>query len=157
MAWPAWMIRGTIKKVLKPVRAELEGEPLAPQSALGEKPTLALLSSCGLHLRSDTPFETGVKGDPTFRQFSADVNPDELMITHGHYDEDAVSADWQLAFPVDLVHEWVAQGRVSALHPTLHSFRGFFLDSREFVDRQLPAVIDELLQGGVDAALLTPC
>ncbi len=152
------MIRATIRKVLRPVREQLLSEPLATLSEEpGFAPTLALISSCGLHLKSDPPFDLGKRGDPSFRSFPSSVSPSDLQISHGHYDEAGVQEDWQIAFPVDAVDECLRQGRVKALHPTLYSFRGFFLDSASFLQEHVSEVVVDLQRGAVDAALFTPC
>lgn len=154
MAWPDWMIDAYLRKLLRPIKKRLETTPFAD---VADDLNLALLSSCGLHLRDDEPFDLGRKGDASYRQFAADVDPSDLMVTHGHYDETGVCEDYELAVPVTAVGALIDEGSVAALHPTIHSFRGYFHDVLGFVDDHTRRVAEELEAGAVNAALITPC
>ena len=45
---------------------------------------VGIASACGVHLKTQTPYK--LAGDRTWRKVPSDVQPDELMITHGGYD-----------------------------------------------------------------------
>ena len=48
---------------------------------------LALITTGGVHLRSQTPFNMAdPAGDPTFREIPASTSPNDLSITHNYYD-----------------------------------------------------------------------
>ena len=149
------MVRGYLRKILRPIRARLTELPFAE---VGDSPlTLALLSSCGVHRDDDTPFDLSRRGDPSFRRVAVGTDPARLTVTHGHYDESGVRADFELAFPVEAVQTLVAEGQVAALHPTLYSFRGFFHDVVDFMDVHAREVAEELREADVNGALITPC
>ena len=154
MAWPEWMIDAYLRKLLRPIRDRLDDILLAP---VGDSIHLALLSSCGLHLDDDVPFDLGKRGDPSYRKVPTDVDPQRLKISHGHYDESGVCEDFEIALPVTAVGCLVDEGVVASLHPVAYSFRGFFYDVVGFMDDHTREVADDLEVADVSAALITPC
>jgi D-proline reductase (dithiol) PrdB len=114
--------------------------------------TVVLLSTGGVHLRSDRPFN--LNGDPTFRVIPKDVQPADLAISHQAYDRTDALRDINLVFPIERLRELEAEhviGRVAEEH------YGFGLMGS--AKRLMPA-IEEVAQriraAGVDLALLVP-
>jgi D-proline reductase (dithiol) PrdB len=118
--------------------------------------TLALLTTGGLHLKSDVPFDTGIsEGDCSYRMLPGDVVHDDLMVTHESYDHKFINADLNCVFPIDRMREYVQEGKLSSLSKEHYSFMGHIyetgplLENAREVGRRLRAI-------GVDVTLLTP-
>lgn len=155
MAWPRFLVKAVVKKLLKPVVERLEEIPFAPAP---ERPLIALLSSCGVHLASDTPFRTGdLAGDPTFRRVPKRTPPADLTVSHGHYDDAGVRADPGICLPVAALERLVEEGEAAGVFDPCFTFKGYFRETRAFIDEHCAAVARELVAGEVGAALITPC
>lgn len=69
---------------------------------------VALVSTAGVHLESDRPFDmTGPEGDPSFREIPGDVDPRRLTITHKYYDHAAADRDINVVLPLERLRELV--------------------------------------------------
>ncbi|HMQ30569.1 MAG TPA: glycine/sarcosine/betaine reductase selenoprotein B family protein [Chloroflexaceae bacterium] len=132
--------------------------PFAPLRKPLRECRLALVTTGGVHLRSQRPFDMGdSRGDPSFRAIPADTPAAALMITHDYYDHAAAERDLNVLFPLALGRELVARGAVGALG-TCYSFMGHIEPPHvaTLVSRTAPEVARRLRQEQVDAVLLTP-
>jgi D-proline reductase (dithiol) PrdB len=109
---------------------------------------LALVSTAGLVLPSQEPFDNDVRGgDWSFREIPADADMKTLVDAHrsASYDHGGVHADANLAFPIDRI--------VNHRH---FSLMGSITAPGRMTSRSAPAVADALAADGVDAVLLVP-
>jgi D-proline reductase (dithiol) PrdB len=120
---------------------------------------IALVTTAGVHLASDAPFDmSDPEGDPSFRVIPSDADPTRLRITHKYYDHGAADQDINVVLPVSRLRELVAEGRVGAVAPRIYGFMGH-IDGRHLmtlIDEPAPAVADRLRADGADAVVLTP-
>lgn len=120
---------------------------------------LALITTGGVHLRSQPPFDMmDPDGDPTYRCFPVKVPQEELTITHDYYDHRDADRDINILLPRDRAIELAAGGELGSLHGDAFSFMGH-IDKhhvRTLVEYTAPEVAQVLYRGGVDIALLTP-
>ena len=114
--------------------------------------TVVLISTGGVHLRSDRPFN--LNGDPTFRVIPKGARQADLAISHQAYDRTDALRDINLVFPIERLHELETErviGRLAAAH---YGF-GLMGSAR----RLLPAmkeVARRIGESGVDLVLLVP-
>ena len=120
---------------------------------------LALVTTAGVHLRTDPPFDMrDPDGDPSYRRLPATGPRDALTITHKYYDHSAADRDLNVVLPLDRGHELQAEGRIRAVAPVVYSFMGH-VDGPHLatlMERTAPEVAERLVADGVDAAFLTP-
>ncbi len=110
---------------------------------------LALVTTAGVHLRSDPPYNMEDReGDPTFRQIPSSTRVDDLMITHNYYDHRDADQDINLVFPLDRLKELESKGMIGGIAPRHLSFMGHILGRLEAARM--------LKEDGVDAVFLTP-
>jgi D-proline reductase (dithiol) PrdB len=121
--------------------------------------TIALVTTAGVHLRSDTPFDmTDPDGDPSVRVIPVDTPRGEVRITHKYYDHSAADRDLNVVVPIDRLQELAAAGDVGGVAPRIYSFMGH-IDGphvRTLVERSAPDVARRLRGDGADAVVLTP-
>jgi D-proline reductase (dithiol) PrdB len=121
--------------------------------------TIALVTTAGVHLRSDTPFDmTDPDGDPSVRVIPVDTPRGEVRITHKYYDHSAADRDLNVVVPIDRLRELAAAGDVGGVAPRIYSFMGH-IDGphvRTLVERSAPDVARRLRGDGADAVVLTP-
>lgn len=118
---------------------------------------VALLTTAGAHLDDQEPFHVEtVAGDATYRILPDDLDTSRLRFTHTHYDTASAEVDPNCVFPIDRLHELVAQGRVGSASPVHVGMMGFNPDPGPIQDELGPAVVDVLRDAEVDVALLVP-
>ena len=120
------------------------------------KRRVALVTTAGIHLRSDRPFDTGGAGID-YRVIPGDVAPADLVMSHAsvNFDRTGFQSDWNVVFPLDRLRELVRDKIVGAVAAFHYSFMGAIpkVERYEPKARELAAL---LVQDKVDAVLLTP-
>ena len=101
------------------------GIPWVPFSKPLRACTATLLTTGGVHLRRDRPFDMAdPDGDPAFREIPTDVARSDLRITHDYYDHRDADRDINLVFPLERFRELVAAGILGGLTRTHFGFMG---------------------------------
>jgi D-proline reductase (dithiol) PrdB len=122
-----------------------------------EKPlnqlAVALVSSAGVHRRSDPPFN--LDGDERFYIIPGDVNSSDLMVTHGHYDHSDADRDINCVFPIDRLRELAAEGFIREVSNKHAGFMGFSPKLAVLYEQTAPALADEIERSRADAVVLT--
>jgi len=116
---------------------------------------LALVTTAGLHRRSDTLFNPG---EQTFRVLPIDTPAGEIVQSHTSigFDRTALLRDLNVTFPIDRLRELVASGVLGGLTPSAYSFMGALRDVAKLEGESGPAVARRLRDEGAEVALLTP-
>ncbi|MEL7654951.1 MAG: glycine/sarcosine/betaine reductase selenoprotein B family protein [Bacillota bacterium] len=118
---------------------------------------VGLVSSCGVHLRSQKPFETdATEGDWSYREIPADTDPKDLMITDSHYDHSDADSDINCMYPIVSLRELKKEGVIGSLANTLYGFMGFVPIPKYLIADTAPQVAKKLVDEKVDVVLLTP-
>lgn len=117
---------------------------------------LALLTTGGLHLKSDLPFDTkSLEGDCSFRILPGAVRHEDITITHESYDHTFINADLNCVFPIDRMKEYVNERKIKSLSEEHYSFMGHIYVTGPLLDNSGKAG-KRLKELGVDIAFLTP-
>jgi D-proline reductase (dithiol) PrdB len=120
---------------------------------------VALVTTAGIHLRSDPPYDMHDKeGDPSFRQIPSRTNVRDLMITHNYYDHSDADKDIGVVFPLERLKELELEGMIGNVAPRHFSFMGHILGRHivTLIEETGPAVAGMLREDNVDAVFLTP-
>jgi D-proline reductase (dithiol) PrdB len=120
---------------------------------------VALVSSAGLVLPSQAPFDPAVRGgDPSFREIPADADVSSLIDTHRSeaFDHAGLREDGNLVFPIDRLRELAERGRIGSLSRRHLSFMGGITAPGRLVQHTAPEAVRQLVGDAVDAALLIP-
>lgn len=120
---------------------------------------LALITTGGIHLRTQPPFDMDdPDGDAGYREIPADVNLADLTITHKYYDHRDADQDPNIIFPLDHLRRLVDQGIVGSLAPRHFAFMGHIDGPKIAIltARSAPEVAAKLRADQVNYALLTP-
>ncbi len=134
---------------------EHDDAPFAPLRKPLSEAKLALVTTAGLHLRADAPFASG---DQTYRVIPSSADARDIIQSHTSigFDRTAVMRDINVTFPIDRLRELVDRGTLGELSERFYSFMGANRDPKRIVEETGPEVARKLLEGGVDAVLLTP-
>jgi D-proline reductase (dithiol) PrdB len=120
---------------------------------------LALVTTAGLHLRSDTPFISDPKGgDASYRLLPITAKAGEIIQSHVSigFDHTAIYRDLNVTFPIDRLQELARQGVVGSLAQQHYSFMGALRNPRRLIEETGPEVAQRLQDEGVEVVLLTP-
>jgi D-proline reductase (dithiol) PrdB len=150
------LVRTWIK--LEPKRAI----PWTPLSKPLKECTVALLSSGGLALKSDRPFnQEGERlnpwwGDPSYRLLPCDADPKEIALYHLHISNKIVERDINTLIPIERLLELEQAGGIGRAATHHYSYMGYILQPQVLLEETLPALIEQMKQDQVDAVLLVP-
>lgn len=117
---------------------------------------VAVVTTAGMHLRSDMPFDTGGAGID-YRVIPGEIAAADLVMSHAsvNFDRSGFQSDWNVVFPLDRLKELMREkiiGSIAAFH---YSFMGAIpgIARYEPKARELAGL---LRADGVDAVLLSP-
>jgi D-proline reductase (dithiol) PrdB len=120
---------------------------------------LALVTTGGVHLKSQKPFDMkDASGDPTFREIPAETRPSELTITHNYYDHSDADKDVNIVFPIERVKELKQSNEIGDVNYRHFSFMGHIMHHhiKTLVNETGPRVAEALKLDKVDIVILTP-
>ena len=149
---------------------EREGTGASPGGAIPFTPlprplrdcTVALISSAGIALRTQPPFDQEGErrnpwwGDPSFREIPLGTTEAEIKIWHLHISPRFGEADLDVVLPMRRLQELAVEGFVGRPARTHYSTMGYILDPRELMETTAPAIAERMHGDGVDAAALVP-
>ena len=121
--------------------------------------TVALVTTGGVHLKNDEPFNMLDKeGDASFRVIPHETALNQLRITHDYYDHRDADRDLNIVLPMIRLDELVHEGVVGKAAPFHYSFMGH-IDGRHIqtlLTATAPEVTRRLKREQVDAVVMTP-
>jgi D-proline reductase (dithiol) PrdB len=130
-----------------------QGEiPWTPMKRPLAEASIALLTTGGVHLCSEKPFN--LKSDASYRSIPRAATSADLCITHEHYDRRDAARDLNLIFPLERLLELEEQGIIGHVAETHYGF-GFTDNPHELLSPG-HKVGNLLAQANVDLALLVP-
>lgn len=133
--------------------------PCAPLQRPLSESKIAIVSTAGLVLPSQTPFDMNVKGgDWSSREIPSDVEVSSLIDAHRSesYDHAGVNADPNLGFPLDPLRDLEREGFIGSINHRHFSFMGSITAPSRLMQESAPPVADALAADGVDVVLLIP-
>lgn len=133
--------------------ATFESGPWITPRPLAES-TVAIVSTAGMHRRSDPPFKPGAND---YRILPGDVDFADVVLSHvsANFDRSAVQQDPNISFPIDRLREMAADGEIGAVANWHYSFMGAQPDPTKF--EATGTEVGRLLAAdGVDVCLLVP-
>jgi D-proline reductase (dithiol) PrdB len=124
--------------------------------------TVALVSSAGLSLRGDKPFDAERErqdpwwGDPSFREIPLGTTEKDIRISHLHIDPAPITQDLDVTLPLRRLGELAAEGFVGRAAERHFSIMGYILRPDVLLGETAPAMAARMRAESVDAALLVP-
>ncbi len=115
---------------------------------------VAFVTTAGVHLKSDRPFN--VKGDHTYRTIPGDVDFNDLTITHDHYDTSEALKDINCVFPLEILRDLKDEGIIKDVSPHNFGFMGYIPETKRLIEESAPEVANILVNDNVDIVLLSP-
>ncbi|MBI4184472.1 MAG: selenoprotein B glycine/betaine/sarcosine/D-proline reductase [Proteobacteria bacterium] len=126
--------------------------PFVKGAALARR-RVAIVSTAGLHRRSDAPF---ADGSADYRVIPADTPAGEIVMSHvsTNFDRTGFQRELNVVFPIDRLRELAGEGAIGSVAAFHYSFMGATpVERMEGSARE----VARLLKGDhVDAVLLVP-
>ncbi len=137
--------------------------PWTPVTKPLSQSKVALLSTAGLSMKDDAPFDMEMErqnpaiGDPSWRRLSADATSDSIEANHLHIDTGYVLRDLNVALPVDRLRELAAEGVIGSVAASHYSIMGYQgSDSSTLENKSGPEIAQAMQDEAVDLAVLAP-
>lgn len=136
-----------------------EETPFTPLRKPLKECRVALVTTGGLHLPEQTPFDMeNPDGDATFRRLPAAAGGAQIQITHKYYDHSAADQDINVIYPIDHLRNLVESDVIGSLAEQHYSLMGHIEGESLLgkLEQSAATVAGELKADQVDAVLLTP-
>lgn len=136
--------------------------PWTPLKKPLSKCIISLVSTAGISLKQDRPFDTAGErqnpwwGDPSFRVIPKTATEQDVRVDHLHVDTSYAENDLDCIFPLRRLQELEEAGDVGQSAPSHYSIMGYILDPRVLLSETMPTIIQKLREECVDAAALIP-
>lgn len=150
----------TTRVFLKAYRwREIDPVPWSPLRAPLSRTSVALITTGGLVLPSQEPFDENIKGgDYNYRVVPTDTDITTLIDTHRSraFDHRGMHEDVNLVFPLDRLRELEREQRIGRLAPRHLSFMGSITAPGRLIRDSAPAAARLVVEDGAGAVLLVP-
>jgi D-proline reductase (dithiol) PrdB len=124
--------------------------------------TLALVSSGGIALKTDRPFDQEGErqnpwwGDPSYRIIPRTATAADIKLYHLHVNPSFVEQDLNCLLPVQRLNKLQERGEIGRAAPSHYSFMGYILQPQKLLAESTPAMIRHMKDEEVDAVVLVP-
>src|SRR6266508_5968617 len=136
--------------------------PWTPLSKPLSECTVALLSSAGIALKTDKPFDQDGErrnpwwGDPSYRILPKTATEAEVRLYHMHIDPSYAEQDLNCLFPLQHLQAMENTGRIGRMSPRHYSIMGYILNPERLLCETVPAIIRDLKSDLADLVILVP-
>lgn len=142
---------------------EFKGDiPWTPMATPLNHATLALVTTAGVSLKSDPPFDMEREkreptwGDRSFRMIPRETTAQDVTVNHLHINTGYILQDINVMLPLARMAEFEQEGLIGRLAPTSYSFYGFQWKNTEFIEEAIAPMARRMQDERVGAVLLTP-
>ena len=136
--------------------------PWTPLSRPLSESTVALVSSAGLALKTDRPFDQEGErqnpwwGDPSYRVLPRTATAEDVKLYHLHIHPRVVEEDLNTLLPLGRLMELEAGGEIGRSAANHYSFMGYILQPQTLLEDSVPAMIRHMKRDGVHVVVLVP-
>ena len=136
--------------------------PWTPMMKPLSQATLALVTSAGISLKTDPPFDMEREkrdplwGDRSFRAIPRGTTEREIDVNHLHINTNLVKQDINVILPLARMAEFEQEKIIGRLAPTAYSFYGFQWQTTDFLKEAIEPISKRMKKEGVEAVFLTP-
>jgi D-proline reductase (dithiol) PrdB len=136
--------------------------PWTPLSKPLSQTTLSIVTSAGISLKSDPPFDMERErretlwGDRSFRIIPRQTTEKDIDVNHLHINTNYIKQDINVILPLARMAEFEAEGIIGRLAPHAYSFYGFQWQNTDFLKEAIEPIAEMMKTEGVEAVFLTP-
>jgi D-proline reductase (dithiol) PrdB len=136
--------------------------PWTPLSRPLEESTVALISSAGIALKTDRPYDQEGErlnpwwGDPSYRTLPRTATEEDVKLYHLHIHPRVAEQDLNTVLPLQRLLELEDCGEIGRSAANHYSFMGYILQPQVLLEESTPAMIRHMKRDEVDVVLLVP-
>jgi D-proline reductase (dithiol) PrdB len=136
--------------------------PWTPMTKPLSRATMTMVTSAGISLKSDPPFDMEIeKRDPTrsdisYRALPRKTTEGEIHVNHLHINTNHIKQDINVILPLARMAELEREGIIGKLAPSSFSFYGFQWQNSDFLGEAIEPMAGVMKTEGVEAVFLTP-
>jgi D-proline reductase (dithiol) PrdB len=136
--------------------------PWTPMVKPLSQTTLALVTSAGISLKTDPPFDMErekkepIWGDRSYRTIPRGTAEKDIEVNHLHINANHIKQDINVILPLDRMAELEQEKIIGRLAPTSYSFYGFQWQNTDFLKEAIEPISKKMKLEGVEAVLMTP-
>jgi D-proline reductase (dithiol) PrdB len=157
-------ISGITKRLVKTWISKQESRqiPWTPLTKPLSECTVAILSSGGMALKDDVPFDQEGEhrnpwwGDTSFRLIPRDTTEEDIEIYHLHIDPSFAKKDLNCLLPLQRLSELVEAGEVGESALRHYATMGYTPQPEALIEESVPKIIQNLVEDDVDIVILVP-
>src|SRR4030042_4793591 len=119
--------------------------------------TLALVTSAGISLKSDPPFDMerekreATWGDRSYRVIPRGITEKDIEVNHLHINTNYIKKDINVILPLDRMAEFEQEKIIGRLAGTAYSFYGFQWQNTEFLSEAIAPISKKMKLEEVEA------
>jgi D-proline reductase (dithiol) PrdB len=131
--------------------------PFTPFDRELSRSTVAIVTAAGVHRRDQQPFNIADElGDLTYRVIEQGAAPDELMVTHHHYDHRDADSDINVVFPIEALRALVEEGFIGGEAREHVGYMGYTMQLKRMYEETAPQIAAEIdKRSRADVVVLT--
>ncbi len=124
--------------------------------------TIALVTSAGISLKTDPPFDMerekreAIWGDRSYRAIPRRTTERDIEVNHLHINTNWIKQDINVMLPLARMAEFEQEKIIGRLASTAYSFYGFQWQSTDFLNEAIEPISKRMKLEGVEAVLMTP-
>jgi len=114
---------------------------------------IALVTAAGVHMKNNDKFN--LAGDFSYREIPGDALVENMMVSHGGYDNGDVNKDINCMLPIERLRELADAGFIKEVATAHFGFMGGGGNQEKFTNETGPEIARKLKEDDIDAVLLT--
>jgi D-proline reductase (dithiol) PrdB len=124
--------------------------------------TIALVTSAGISLKTDPPFDMerekkeAIWGDRSYREIPRGATEENINVNHLHINTTYIRQDINVMLPLARMAEFEDEGTIGCLAPTAYSFYGFQWENTDFLKTAIEPISKKMRVEEVETVLMTP-
>jgi D-proline reductase (dithiol) PrdB len=136
--------------------------PWNPLSKPIGQTTIALVTSAGISLKTDPPFDMEREkkeifwGDRSYRIIPRGTTEKDIEANHLHINTKYIKEDINVMLPLSRMAEFEQEGTTGCLAPSSYSFYGYQWENDDFLREAIEPTSKKMKEERVEAFLLTP-
>jgi hypothetical protein len=136
--------------------------PWTPMSKPLSQTTIALVTSAGISLKKDPPFDMerekreAIWGDRSYREIPRGTTEKDIEVNHLHINTSYIKQDINVILPLARMAEFEKEKIIGRLAPTSYSFYGFQWKNTDYLIEAIEPISMRMKLERVEAVLMTP-
>src|SRR5512139_4126440 len=136
--------------------------PWTPMAKPLSQTTIALVTSAGISLKTDPPFDMerekreAIWGDRSYRAIPRGTTEKDIEVNHLHINTNYIKRDINVILPLARMEEFEREKIIGRLALTSYSFYGFQWQNTDFLKEAIEPISKKMKLEDVGAVLMTP-